>query len=192
MDSILREKLVAMAFELSTVGDVYRNESHRFVAAYLSWLEAASKSLSGLRAHIVMLFQAESSRLLAVADGALPDQVKDVGSIRKRQRAVAAQSLEKMSHEMHAKIEALDHQLEQHREKLCHAVAMLGAKDPGLYARLDPSESGLAALWASLARTPETLPMFNYFCAKLTATDRSCLLADVVSKIVANRLVVAP
>lgn len=188
MQSILREKLLAQAMRLAEVSNVYRSESQRFVEAYFAWLEQAEKDLSGLRAPIVALLQAEKSILNAVLDGYLPTHIQEGKSARKIQKAVAAQSLEKVSKEIYSKIETIDHEFNQSNEKLCHAVAIIASKEPDLYKNLELSQAGIDAIWKTLARTPETIPMYNYFCAKLTATDRNYLLMDIIQKIVSNNL----
>ena len=42
-----------------------------------------------------------------------------------------------------------------------------------------------------LGETPETIPMYNYFCATLATTDREYyLLLDIIQRIVSNKTVV--
>jgi hypothetical protein len=91
MQCILREKLLAQAMKLADVSNVYRTESYRFVDAYFTWLEEAEKDLSSLRSPIGILLQAEKSSLASVSDGYVPSQIQAGKSIRKIQRAVAAQ-----------------------------------------------------------------------------------------------------
>jgi len=189
MESILREKLLAQAIKLSDVSNVYRTESHRFVDAYFIWLEGAEKDLSFLRSPICILLQAEKTSLTSVMDGYLADHIQTGKSIRKNQKAVAAQSLEKISREIYSKIESIDHTLNQLKEKLCHAVAVLASKEPEVYENIQGSQQGIDTIWKMLGRTPETAPMYNYFCAKITATDRNYLLMDIIQKIVSNKSV---
>ncbi|MFZ4856837.1 MAG: hypothetical protein ACOYL3_10610 [Desulfuromonadaceae bacterium] len=187
MQAVLREKLMAQAMKLSGVSAVYRGESHRFVEVYLNWLEEAEKDLSGLRSPVGVLLQAEKSLLNSVMDGYLPDNIKEGRSIRKIQKAVAAQSLEKVSRELSAKIVQIDSEFDQTREKLCHAVAILASRHPELYATLHADQSGVDAVWKLLGATPDTMPMYNYFCAKLAATDVGYLLLDLIQNIIGNR-----
>ena len=187
MQAILREKLMAQALKLAGVSDVYRSESHRFVETYLNWLEEAEKELSGLRSPVSVLLQAEKSSLNSVLDGYLPGHIQEGKSIRKIQKAVAAQSLEKISRELSTKIEQIDTDFEQTREKLCHAVAILASRHPELYASLHADQTGIDAIWKLLGATPDTMPMYNYFCAKLAATDVSYLLLDLIQNIIGNR-----
>jgi len=187
MQCILREKLLAQATKLAEVSNLYRTESHRFVDAYINWLEEAEKDLSGLRSPISILLQAEKSSLTSVLDGYIPDHIQAGTSPRKIQKALAAQSLEKISSEMYSKIESIDNNLEQLNEKLCHAVAVLASKHPEVYDTLQVSQQGLDTIWGMLAKTPETLPMYNYFCAKLAATDKNYLLMDILQKIASNK-----
>ena len=187
MQAILREKLMAQALKLAGVSAVYRSESHRFVETYLNWLEEAEKELSGLRSPVSVLLQAEKSSLNSVLDGYLPGHIQEGKSIRKIQKAVAAQSLEKISRELSAKIEQIDTDFEQTREKLRHAVAILASRHPELYASLHADQTGIDAIWKLLGATPDTMPMYNYFCAKLAATDVSYLLLDLIQNIIGNR-----
>lgn len=187
MQCILREKLLAQAMKLAGISNVYSTESHRFVGAYLGWLEEAEKDLSGLRSPIGILLQAEKSSLTSVLDGYLPNYIQTGKSIRKSQKAVAAQSLEKLSKEIYSKIENIDHTLEQLSEKLCHAIAVLASKEPELYNRLQINQHGVDIIWKMLARTPETIPMYNYFCAKLASTDINYLIMDIIQKIASNK-----
>lgn len=187
MQCILREKLLTQARKLAEVSSLYRTESHRFVEAYINWLEEAEKDLSGLRSPISILLQAEKAALTSVLDGYIPNHIQAGTSARKIQKALAAQSLEKISGEIYSKIEGIDHTLEQLNEKLCHAVAVLASKHPEVYETLQVNQQGLNAIWAMLAQTPETLPMYNYFCAKLASVDRSYLLMDIMQKIASNK-----
>lgn len=186
MQGILREKLLAHALKLAAVSEVYRSESYRFVAAYFAWLEEAEKDLAGLRSPISVLLQAEKSRIASVLDGYLPPDVQAGNSIRKSQKAVAAQSLEKISKEFYSKIEDIDRAFEQLNEKLCHAVAVLASKEPALYGQLEASQRGVDFVWNMLGGTAQTVPMYNYFCAKLAATDRSYLLIGIIQKVLGN------
>jgi hypothetical protein len=184
---ILREKLMVLAMKLAGVSNVYRTESYRFVDAYLTWLEEAEKDLSGLRSPIVILLQAEKSSVTSVLDGYLPNQIQAGTSIRKNQKAVAAQSLEKVSKEIYSKIENLDHTLDQSSEKLCNAIAVLAIKEPELYNRLQVNQHGVDTIRKMLGRTPETIPIYNYFCANLASTDINYLLMNIIQKIVSNK-----
>jgi len=187
MQCILREKLMAQAMKLAGVSNIYRTESHRFVDAYFGWLEEAEKDLSGLRSPISILLQAEKSSLTSVLDGYLPNHIQAGKSIRKSQKAVAAQSLEKISKEIYSKIENIDHTLDQLSENLCHAIAVLASKEPELYNRLQVNQHGVDTIWKMLGTTPETIPMYNYFCAKLASTDIDYLLMDIIQKIESNK-----
>lgn len=187
MQCILREKLLANALLLAEVSQIYRTDSSRFVDSYFDWLEKTEKELNGLRSPISIVLQAEKSLLSSVLDGYVPQYVQTEKSVRKRQRAIAAQSLERISKEIHAKIESIDHTLEQLNEKLCHAIAVLASKDHSLYENLQANQQGIDMVWEKLGSTPETIPMFNYFCAKLPATDRNYLLMDIIQKIGTNK-----
>lgn len=186
MQSILREKLLSQAFKLAEVSNIYRTESHRFVDAYFSWLEEAEKDLSSLRSPINILLQSEKSSLLSVLDGNLPNHVQEGKSIRKYQKIVAAQSMEKVSREVYSKIESIDNTLEQLNEKLCHTVAVLASREPEIYENLEVSQQGIDMIWRTIGKVPETAPMYNYLCAKLTSTDINYLLMDIVQKIASN------
>ncbi|TFH42148.1 MAG: hypothetical protein E4G94_06780 [ANME-2 cluster archaeon] len=186
MQCILREKLLAQAVKLAGVSNVYRTESHRFVDAYFAWLEEAEKDLSSLRTPISILLQAEKSSLTSILDGYLPNFIQAGKSNRKNQKAAAAQSLENVSKEIYSKIEHIDHTLDQSSEKLCHAIAVLAIKEPELYNRLQVNQHGVDTIWKMLGRTPETIPTYNYFCAKLESTDINYLLMDIIQKIVSN------
>ena len=187
MQCILREKLLAQSRKLAEVSSLYRTESHRFVEAYIDWLKEADKDLSGLRSPVSILLQAEIAALTSVLDGYLPNHIQPGTSARKIQKALAAQSLEKISGEIYSKIESIDHSLEQLNEKLCHAVAVLASKHPEVYETLKVDQQGLDAIWAMLGQTPETLPMYNYFCAKLASVDKNYLLMDILQKIDSNK-----
>ncbi len=186
MQSILREKLLAQALKLAEVSKIYRTDNSRFVETYFNWLEQAEKDLSGLRSPIITLLQSEKATLNSVLDGFLPHNIQPGRSIRKIQKAVAAQSLEKISREIYSKIEQIDLELNQLNEKLCHALAVLASKDPAIYASLDLTQRSVDKIWHMLATTPETFPMYNYFCAKLAATDVNYLLMDIFQKIIGN------
>jgi hypothetical protein len=188
MQCILREKLLERSISLAQVSAIYRSEAQEFVDAYIRWLEQTERELASLRTPISILLQAEKSLVTAVLDGYVPAIVQNEKSARKRQRAIAAHSLERMSKEIHAKIESIDHALGQSREKLCHAIAVLATKEPDLYAALEANQQSIDAIWRKLAVLPETIPMFNYFCAALAASDRNYVLMDVIANILGNRM----
>jgi hypothetical protein len=186
MQCILREKLLERSVSLAQVSAIYRSEAQEFVDAYIQWLEQSERELAGLRTPISILLQAEKSLVTAVLDGYVPAIVQNEKSARKRQRAIAAHSLERISKEIHAKIEGIDHLLGQIREKLCHAIAVLATKEPALYQTLGANQQSIDAIWRKLAVLPETVPMFNYFCAALASTDRNYVLMDIIANIVSN------
>lgn len=190
MQCILREKLLIQSMKLADISHVYRAESHRFVDAYFGWLEEAEMDLSSLRSPIVILLQAEKSSLTSVLDGYLPNDIQKGNSIRKSQKAVAAQSLERISKEIYAKIEQIDHTLGQLSEKLSHAIAVLASKEPEAFENIQANQQGIGIIWKKLGETPETIPMYNYFCATLATTDRDYLLLDIIQRIVSNKTVV--
>jgi hypothetical protein len=187
MQCILREKLLEHGMKLACVSDVYRTESHRFVDAYFAWLDEAEKDLSGLKTTICILIQAEKSILNSVSDGYLPNNVQIGKNLRKIQKVAAAQSLEKISKEIYLKIESIDRDFDELSEKLCHAVAVLATKEPGICEKLQLSQQGMDSIWKMLKNTPEITPMYNYLCAKLAPTDINYLLMDVSQKIISNR-----
>ncbi|MGB7605425.1 MAG: hypothetical protein WBL93_08090 [Lutisporaceae bacterium] len=188
MQCILREKLLAQAFKLANVSNIYRSDSHRFVDAYFSWLEETEKDLSGLRSTISILLQTEKSSLTSVLDGNLPNNIQEGKSIRKYQKVFAAQSLERVSREIYSKVENIDQTLEQFNEKLCHTIAVLASKEPQLYETLQANQQGIDTIWKTMSKTPETIPMYNYFCAKLVSTDINYLLMDIIQKILSNKV----
>lgn len=187
MQSILREKLLFHGMKLSAVSKIYQTESYNFIGAYFSWLEDAEKDLSGLRSPISILLQSEKSSLTSVLDGYVPSFIRAETSTRKIHKAVAAQSLERVSREVFSKIETIDRLFEELSEKLCHAIAVLGSKYPELYKEIHASQSGVTKVIRLLGNTPETLPMHNYFAAKLSSIDLNYLLSDIISKIVSNK-----
>ena len=180
---------MAQAVKLAEVSNIYRTESYRFVDAYFVWLEEAEKDLAPLRTPISILLQAEKSTLASVLDGYLPSDIQEGKSVRKGQKAVAAQSLEKISREIYSKIENSDLALDQLNEKLCHAIAVLASKEPELYKSLSADQRGADKVWRLLGTTPETVPMFNYFSAKLASADRNYLLFDIIQNVVGNKIV---
>jgi hypothetical protein len=111
-------------------------------------------------------------------------------SLRKGQRAVAAQSLERVSREIYSSIERIDHQLNEMDEKLCHSVAVLASKNPDTYERLTPSQEGVDIIWSMLSMAPETILIYNYFCAKPPLTDRNYLLLGIIQNVINNRIIV--
>jgi hypothetical protein len=186
MQYILREKLITQAGKLGEVSSLYRSESHRFVDAYLGWLEETEKELSELRSPLSILLQAEKSMVSAVPDGYLAEHISAGKSVRKTQRATAAQSLERVSRELYAKIEAIDSTLSDITEKLSHAVAVLGSKEPWMYETLSASQEGINTIWRMLGSTQETVTMYNYFCAVLAPTDKDSLLMEIIQRININ------
>ena len=189
MQCILREKLMALAAALADVSEVYRTDSFRFVDAYLAWLKQAENDLLSTRSPICVLLQAESTLVASVMDGHRPEHLEAGRSLKRCQRAVAAQSLERVSREIYSTIGRIDHLLDEMEEKLCHAIAVLASKNPDTYERLTPSQKGVDMIWSMLSMAPETIPIYSYFCAKLSLTDRNYLLEGIIQNILNNRIV---
>lgn len=187
MKCILREKLLTRAFKLAEVNNVYRVESHRFVEAYFSWLEETERDLSGLRSPISIMLQAEKNSLISVINGSVNYSKQGAASSRKYQRAFATESIERVAKEIYSKIEEIDLDFNQLREKLCNTVAVLACKEPDLYEKIQLNEQGVKIIWKKLGSTAETIPMYNYFCAKLSSTDINYLLMDIIEKILSNK-----
>jgi len=187
MQCILREKLLSQAQKLSDISNIYITDSGRFVDAYSFWLNETEKELSGLRSPFSILLQAEKSFLNSILDGSLPEHIQVEKSRRKMQKAFAAQSLEKISKEIYVKIESIDNTFDQFNEKLCHAIAILASKEPEVYEKLELNQKGVDAIWKKLGVLPETLPMYNYFCAKLSSTDINYIIMEIINKIISNK-----
>jgi|GEM_PF-1752619 len=187
MESILREKLLNQAQKLAIVSAIYRTESTRFVSAYFDWLEAAEKDLAHLRSPISILLQSEKTKLTSVLDGFLPDQIQSNRSHRRNQRSVAALSLSDLSQAIYQKIEKIDNNFEEIREKMAHGLAVLMGKEPDLMTNVTLTESSAMMVWRRLGGFPETLPMYHYFSAKLAAVDRKYLLLDIMHNLVENQ-----
>jgi len=188
MQCILREKLLELALKLSEVSNIYIKDNSRFVELYFSWLDEAEKELSRLRTPICIILQAEKSSLTSILDGYQPENIKAGKSVRKNLRAFAAQSLEKISTIIYTKIESIDIYLDQLNEKLCHAIAVVASKRPEVYDNLQVNQQGIDMIWKLLYEIPDTTPMYNYFCAKITLTDRNYLILDIIQKISNNKM----
>ncbi len=186
MQCIIREKLLTQALKLADVSNTYRTDSNHFVQTYFKWIEETETDLSRLRSPISIILQTEKSSLTSVMDGNLPNNIQEGKSIRKYQKVYAAQSLERISREIYTKIENIDQNFEQQNEKLCHTVALLASKEPTLFDKLKPNKQGVDYIWRLMKNTPETIPMYNYFSAKLTSTDINYLLTDIIQKTVSN------
>lgn len=186
MQSILREKLIQHALGIGRVNDVYRNESHNFVAVYFDWLDKLERDISSLRSPLGIFLQAEKTVMISTVDGFAPDFVLVEKSARKRQRVIASQSLDRVSKEIYSKIENIDHLFEQFAEQFSHAIAVLASQDAALYAQLQPNQRGVLLLWQKLGATAATLPIFNYFSAKLSSVDRDYLLSGIIQNIHGN------
>jgi len=187
MQCILREKLLRCCSRLSEVSSIYLTESQRFVNEYLKWLVDTEQELSGLKSPLCILLQAEKSTLLAVSDGFCPDNVKNVNkSVRKVQKAVAAQSLSRISSVLYDKIESIDAEMNQHREKLCHAVAMVLSKHGEALRHVAFDQRGADFVWEHIRQMPETYQMYNYFRSKLSSADRTYLLTDILQNVTGN------
>lgn len=187
MQSILKEKLVRQAEQLSEISETYLSDSSSFVAKYLNWISQTEKELSSIRSPFSIIFQAEKSKVKSVEDGFVPEYIQSEKSPRKIQRAVTAQSLNKISQEIYLKIESIDKELSEINEKLCHAVALLASKENKLFKELETNEISVNKILKLLSVTPETIPMYNYFCSKLSFTDIKYLLFDIIRNLLNNR-----
>ncbi|HCY41734.1 MAG TPA: hypothetical protein DHV48_10320 [Prolixibacteraceae bacterium] len=187
MQCILREKLLIHSRKLTEISNIYQTDSSRFVDAYIKWIDEAENDLSVLRSPICILLQSEKSSLNSVLDGFLPNYIQADKSIRKIQKVVAAQSLERISKEIYVRIENIDNLFDQFNEKLCHSIAVLVSKEPEVFQRLQLNQKGVAIILEKLSMLPETIPMYNYLCAKLSSTDINYILMDILQKIVSNK-----
>ena len=190
MQCILREKLAAITTALADVSEVYRTDSFRFVEAYLSCLKDAEQQLLNTRSPLCVLLHAEIVSVASVLDGSRPEHLEFSRSLRKAQRAAAAQSLERVSREIYTSISRIDSQLNEMEERLCHGVAVLGAKNPDLYGSITATQDGVDAIWAQLGLVPETAPLYSYACARLSLIDRNYILLGIAQNIVTNRMAV--
>jgi hypothetical protein len=190
MQCILREKLAVLATALADVSEIYRTDSFRFVDAYLSCLNEAERQLMSTRSPMCALLHAEVAAVASVLDGSRPEHLEFSRSLRKAQRAAAAQSLERVSREIYATISRIDSQLNEMEEKLCHGVAVLGAKDPDLYGRITATQDGVDMIWTQLGLALETAPLYSYACARLSFVDRNYVLLGIAQNIVTNRMAV--
>jgi hypothetical protein len=190
MQCILREKLAVLAAALADVSEVYRTDTFRFVDTYLEWLKNAEQQLLSTRSPICVLLHAEVTSVASVLDGYRPEHLEFTRSLRKVQRAAAAQSLERVSREIYVNITRIDGQLDEMEEKLSHGVAVLGTKNPDLYGRITADQDGVDLLWAQLSLVPETVPLYSYVSARLSLIDRNYILLSIAQKIVNNRMAV--
>lgn len=187
MQSILREKLIRQSEKLSDISNIYIYQNSSFVAKYIEWLEQSEKELSQIRSPLSTILQAEKGIIKSVEDGFVPEYIQSEKSIRKIQRAVAAQSLNKVSHEIYSKVESIDKLFLEISEKLSHAIALLATKVPELFKNMSLDENSVNTLWKLLSATPETIPMYNYFCSKLASIDIKYLIMDIIQNIINNR-----
>ena len=187
MQSIIRERLFAQALKLGEVSDLYRSDATRFVASYYQWLDETEKSLAGTRCSEIILLQGEKNLVTSVLDGYIPEDIQNGKNLRKTQRAIAARSLEKIARVFRDKIEEIDHTFAQINENMCHAVAVLASKEPAIFQSLQPDQPGAETVWYLMGKTAETVPMYQYFSAKLALTDRNYLLLDILEKMSSNR-----
>ncbi|MTI81114.1 MAG: hypothetical protein FH758_09535 [Firmicutes bacterium] len=186
MQSILREKLLAQSFKLAEVSKIYRTDSHRFVDAYLNWLEEAEKDLASLRSPINILLHAEKSALTSILEGNLPHYAQEKRNTKKYQRAAAAESMERILKEFYSKIESIDQYFDRIRENLCQTIAILTTKDPNFHQSLEPNQQGVKIILKKMSQTPETIQMYNYFSAKLASTDVKYLIVGIIMNIIGN------
>jgi hypothetical protein len=178
---------MSWAMKLSTVSNIYRNDNVRFVAEYLAWLEAAEKDLSTIRSPLCVILQSEKNSLLSVLDGYLPDYILAGTNPRKAQRAVAAHSVDTISKEIYSKIGEIDQNLAPLGENLARAVAVLMGKDPHLFDAITANQDGVDAIWRRFATEAETVPIYNYMCAKLSRVDVNYLLIDIIQNVLSSR-----
>lgn len=187
MHCLVKEKLLKQAEGLSEISKTYYSNKSRFIPEFIKWLDESERELSFNKNPIGILFQSEKSKILSVLDGYLPDDVPNEKNLRKVQRAVTARSLNFLSTEIYSKLQQIETEYDAVREKLSHAIAVLGTKDPGLYASLDNDQKSVIQIWKLLKETPETLPMYNYFGARLSQTDLFYLITEILGNIVVNR-----
>lgn len=188
MQSILREKLLNQVIKLVDVGNFYGRDNTKFVDSYFKWLDEAQADLSSIRSPISATLQTEKTLLNSISDGYIPENIQNGKSVRKTLRAAVALSIERITKEITLKIENIDSNFSQLNEKLCHAIAVLASKFTNTYNDINVSQKSIDLLWKMLSETPETIPMYNYFCAKLSIADRNYLITDLIENITKNHI----
>ena len=95
-------------------------------------------------------------------------------------------TLSVVSKEIYSTIEKIDLEFQQLSEKLSHAIAVLANQNNTLYEWIRANPQNTNELWKMLGDTPETKPFYDYFCVKITATDRNYLLTNAMHNVVQN------
>lgn len=181
MQALIREKLAECLEKLGPVVQTYQLNPAGFAQEYLRWLQASENSLAPLRLPLVATLQSQKTQLLAIEDGLQPAYLSLAVSPRKRQRAAAAALMEQAVGTIQGKLEQIDQQLNEPREKLSQAVALLLSQQPNAFKRVQPSATGARNIWNKLKALPELNSLCSYLSTKLSAVDRDYLLISLIS-----------
>lgn len=181
MQALAREKLLSALLALGEVVTTYKKDSTRFVAAYFKWLEEAEESLGPLRLPLLGLIQSQKGQLLAIEDGLLPPQVQTEGSsVRKRQRAAAAALIDTMGTTLQNKLDTIDRQFDDARDKLAQCLAVLVGQQADFLNGLEADNAGVNRAWEAMQGIRELGPVLNYLTGKLPRADREYCLHEVL------------
>jgi hypothetical protein len=187
MQALIREKLADCLSKLGAVTQIYQQDPTRFAQEYLRWLQTSEESLSPLRLPLVATLQSQKTQLLAIEDGLLPAHLSQTASPRKRQRAAAAALMEHAVAVLQHKLEQIDKQLAEPREKLSQGLALLLSQQPSALSRTKPTLSGARNVWNKLQALPELNHLCSYLCTQLTSSDRDYLLMSLISNVRGDR-----
>jgi len=191
MLALIKEKLQAALDSLKTVSGLYLSEPYRFPAAYVDWLQQTSKEIEGLRDPLIGVLQSEQAKVAAVSDGLIPVEITANKSLRKTQRAAAAQSMGVVSQLLFERLTVAEQQMDDYRDKISQAIAALAIRKPDSLELLEVDYAGRVKIWRALQEVPETQPVYHYLSSRLTLSDRDYLINEVLFNYLENNRVVS-
>ncbi len=183
MQALIREKLAECLEKLGPVAQTYQREPTGFAQAYLRWLQTIEADLAPLRLPLVAALQSQKTQLLAIEDGLLPSYLSQTVSPRKRQRAAAAALMEQAVALLQGKLDQIDQQLAEPKEKLSQAIALLLSQQPDALKHINPTSRGAQNVWNKLKALPELNNLCSYLSTRLSSSDRDYLLISLISNI---------
>ncbi|MFW6315313.1 MAG: hypothetical protein ACOC0S_06995 [Desulfohalobiaceae bacterium] len=187
MQALTREKLLAELSKVHEIVNHYQSGSRQFADLTLKWLQEVEQCLQQLRNPAAAAVTAAKARLLAVSDGHRePSLAASSSSSRKAGNATAALVLNHMVELLQGIIADIDAKLDSHREKIAQLLALASSKNPIPLPQNETRRTWLQQVWKSLGSYQETLSMYLYLQASLSASDRRYILEEMLDRLFAE------
>jgi len=176
MRSVLKEKLLAHLDQVSSLSNEYASSDPNYVEHIVTWLKDLEQILQQFRSPIASRISTERTKVLAIKDGRIDSTLVDPSvPRRKAQRIVASSCLGRVVETVSERVEEIDRDFDQMREKIAQLLAIASTRAPIPMPPPTNREAWLIKVWKSLAGG-ETQSMYSYINTTLPMVDRLYIL----------------